>query len=79
MIIKASVGIMLMLVLTGCSAFRDTVSDFTKVMNERKIKTCAKWEAYLKARDIAGGKVEAVTVTGGADFEQCVEMWKGNI
>lgn len=77
--IVSAIALAYMLLLGSCARFDSSVAHWAEVMNSRNVKSCATWDAYLRGSDIAGGRVRAVTVTGGASMEWCHDFWLGQI
>jgi len=69
--------ILLFLGLPGCATVTSSIADLGKVLNDRQIASCIKWQTYLRGMDIAGGQATGISVTGGADMAQCQEFLKG--
>ncbi len=78
-VLKATLVLLALLATTSCATVDQSIVSIADVMNERGWSSCFKWEAFLKAMDISGGKVEGVTVTGGAELEKCIELWKAQM
>ena len=67
----------LALPLLGCAqgqtqTLADIMREYAAVSNELEIESCAKWEVHLKAADVFGGRVEVLSVAGGATLPLCI-------
>jgi len=65
------------LLLSACASFNSSIAGLADTLNERQLKSCFKWQTYLRGMDIAGGQASGVSVTGGADMKACQGFLKG--
>ena len=69
----------LYLAMSGCASFDNSIANLANTLDNRGVRSCFAWDAYIEGRGIAGGRVRGITVTGGADIELCEDFWIGQI
>ena len=70
-------GILCGLVLTGCASFQS----FLNALESHQVSSCIRWQGTLALGAGIGGNglVQAITKTGEATMEQCLEAFKGQV